>query len=263
MKHEHRFSWLRGRWHRLRHRGRRGATRPQDTIDLSTEAKPGPLVTDLFARVKTIPGWFTYDDCVHFHLLLSMQIYLGVRGDMLEIGSYHGRSTACMAAYLQPDECLVVCDAFAQPTDDAYAHKPTPEQLQRNLLFVNPGLNLAQVDVRVGLSCNLQLGDARFRFIHIDGGHSQQAALADMRLCAAHLAPQGVMVMDDYENAYWPGVSAAVHAFLAENRDFAILADLNRHGAIGRKIYLVRQVSVRGIDLRAGCAGILSTENRL
>lgn len=236
------------RWHdKLKRRLRRArgggavGSRPQDTTNFTAEAKAGPLLTGLFARIKTIPGWFTYDDCVHFHLVLSLQSYGGVRGDMLEIGSYHGRSTACMAAYLQPGERLVVCDAFEQPTADAYHDKPTPARLRHNLLFVNPDLDWTQVDVRVGLSRDLQLGDARFRFIHIDGGHSQEAALADMRLCAAHLAPQGVMVMDDYENRYWPGVTAAVDLFLAERRDFMVLADLNRHGAIGRKIYLVRK----------------------
>ncbi|NOZ50858.1 MAG: class I SAM-dependent methyltransferase [Chloroflexi bacterium] len=262
MKRPHWRPWLRQRLRRLFRRSQHAA-RPQDTINFVAEAKPGPLVTDLFAGVKTIPGWFTYDDCVHFHLVLNMQSFLGVGGDMLEIGSYHGRSTACMAAYLQPEERLVVCDAFTQPTEDAYHDKPSPEHLQRNLLFVNPQLDEAQVEVRVGLSRDLQLGEAQFRFIHIDGGHSQEEALADLHLCAAHLAPQGVMVMDDYENKYWPGVSAAVDVFLAGNRDFVILADLNRHGAIGRKIYLVRKVSVRGIDLTAGCAGILTSENRL
>lgn len=231
-------------WARQLRRRRAGGeigTRPQDTINFLPEAKPGPLATGLFARIKSIPGWFTYDDCVHFHLVLSMQSYLGVKGDMLEIGSYHGRSTACMAAYLQPGERLVVCDAFEQPTDDAYHDKPSPTRLRHNLLLVNPDLDWAQVDVRVGLSSELELGKARFRFIHIDGGHSREVALADMRLCAAHLAPQGVMVMDDYENRYWPGVTAAVDLFLAEYSNFTALADLNRHGAIGRKIYLVRK----------------------
>ncbi len=224
---------------RLRWRVRR-RTRPQDAIDLAPEARPGPLV-DLFTRIRTIPGWFTYDDCVHFHLVLRMQELMDMRGDMLEIGSYHGRSTACMAAYLRPHETLVVCDAFAQPTDDVYPDRPSPEGLQRNLLSMHPQLDWQQVDVRVGLSRDLQLGEAQFRFIHIDGGHSQAEALTDMQLCAAHLAPQGVMVVDDYENAYWPGVTAAVDAFLAAHGDFTILADLNRHGAVGRKIYLVRK----------------------
>ncbi|NOZ72138.1 MAG: class I SAM-dependent methyltransferase [Chloroflexi bacterium] len=231
-------------WARRLRRRRTGGeigTRPQDTTNFHPEAKPGPLATDLFARIKSIPGWFTYDDCVHFHLVLSMQSYLGIKGDLLEIGSYHGRSTACMAAYLQPGERLVVCDAFEQPTDDAYHDKPSPARLRHNLLLVNPELDWAQVDVRVGLSSELELGAALFRFIHIDGGHSPEVALADMRLCAAHLAPQGVMVMDDYENRYWPGVTAAVDLFLAEYSDFTVLADLNRHGAIGRKIYLVRK----------------------
>ncbi len=216
------------------------AARPQDALPLVAEAQPGPLIP-LFSRLRTIPGWFTYDDCVHFHLLLSMQQMMGVSGDMLEIGSYHGRSTACMAAYLQAGEKLVVCDAFEQDTDDTYADKPSPARLRRNLLAVHPALDWEQIDVRACLSRDLQLDDAQFRFIHIDGGHSKEEALADLTLCAAHLAPHGVLVMDDYHNRYWPGVTAAVDAFLAGHPQWFVLADLNRHGAIGRKIYLSRR----------------------
>jgi hypothetical protein len=52
--------------------------------------EPGLVITELFRKVQDIPGWFNVDDCGHFCLVLSFQFVMGVKGDLLEIGSYHG-----------------------------------------------------------------------------------------------------------------------------------------------------------------------------
>ena len=41
----------------------------------------GSLVAKGFDHVKDIPGWFTLDDCEHFHLVMEMQSMNGVTGD--------------------------------------------------------------------------------------------------------------------------------------------------------------------------------------
>ena len=48
------------------------------------------------------------------------------------------------------------------------------------------------------------------------------------------------MVMDDYYNQQWPGVTQGTDEFLADNDEFHVLADLNRHGALGRKLYIIK-----------------------
>ena len=171
-----------------------------------------------------------------------MQNVWGLRGDLFEIGCFHGRSTCLMARYLKAGERLVVCDAFDQPTDDLYTTRPTPELLWSNLLSVNPNLDRDSVVIHRQYSTDLELaGDERYRFVHIDGGHSKEAALYDLRLCARHLLTHGVLVVDDYEHRGFPGVTAAVDEFVSENEQFVVVADLNRIGAIGRKIYLCRK----------------------
>jgi predicted O-methyltransferase YrrM len=202
----------------------------------------GPLISGMFDRVSNIPGWFNVDDCMHFHLVLQMQTALGIAGDLFEIGSYHGRSTAIMALHLTPRERIVVCDAFQAPSEDHYAQPPSPENLLANLSRVNPDLDRSQVVIHSCLSTDLSLPtEERFRFIHVDGGHSAEVAYSDMKLSAGHLMPKGVLVLDDYHNPQWPNVTAGVDRFLAETRDFDILGDLNRHGALGRKLYLIKR----------------------
>jgi predicted O-methyltransferase YrrM len=225
--------WLKGRGHSGH---LRESTRFRDL------GIAGPVV-EVFEKLKPIPGWFNVDDCAHFSLLLAQQSMFGLRGDLLEIGSYHGRSTALLAARLQEGERVVVCDAFESETEDSYAERPSPETLMRNLRRVTPSLEAARVEIHECFSNDLELApDRQFRFIHIDGGHSREQALFDLELCSRHLLPGGTIVMDDYEHPNWPGVTEATDAFLAQRREFAVLADLNRHGALGRKIYLNRML---------------------
>jgi predicted O-methyltransferase YrrM len=199
------------------------------------------LLQEKFEPLVDVPGWFNVDDCGHFHLILSMQSNLGLRGDVLEIGSYHGRSTAVMAACLQPGERIVVCDAFEAETDDPYSDRPSPEKLLANIAKVNPGLDTSRIVIHKCYSNDLKLGaEERFRFVHVDGGHALEQALFDLNLCKPHVVPQGIIALDDNAHPGYPGVEEAARRFLQENSDIRVLADLNRHGAMGRKLYLIK-----------------------
>nr|WP_258539260.1 class I SAM-dependent methyltransferase [Dissulfurirhabdus thermomarina] len=160
---------------------------------------------------------------------------------MLEIGSYHGRSTALMAKCLQPDEKIVICDAFEIDTDDKYSDKPSPERLVSNIKRLNPNVENERIIIHKCLSNKLKLGREIFRFAHIDGGHSMDQVYFDLNLCSKHIIENGIIAVDDYYNSQWPGVTKGTNHFLSENREFSVLADLNRHGALGRKLYLIKQ----------------------
>ena len=214
---------------------------PRNRTSFGEGARPSRLITDVFERIRVLPGWFNVDDCAHFHLILSLQASTGMVGDLLEIGSYHGRSTCMLAYSLRPGERLVVCDVFDQPTEEPYRDRPTEGGLITNLLSVAPSLNPAQVRIVRGYSRDLTFETSQaFRFAHIDGGHAYDTVAGDLGLVAAHVMPHGVIAVDDYENRMFPAVTRAVDDFLGVRSDYSVLADLNRHGAIGRKMYLVR-----------------------
>jgi hypothetical protein len=65
-------------------------------------------------------------------------------------------------------------------------------------------------------------------------------ALQDLRLAAFHLAPGGIIAVDDYQHPDWQDVTTAVDTFIAES-DFDVIADVNRWAEAGRKIYLGRR----------------------
>jgi cephalosporin hydroxylase len=186
-------------------------------------------VREVWSRARLLPGWFTVDDCAHFALVLNLQSALGVRGDLVEIGVYHGRSALVLAHHAARDERVILCDTF-EACGGAYPDQATPERVRSAL-----GPN---VDLRVCSSSALRF-ERPIRFAHIDGDHTYAGALADLRLCAPSLLPGGVLVVDDYHHKDFPEVTPAVDAFLRESPRLRVMADVNRHGAVGRKIYLV------------------------
>jgi predicted O-methyltransferase YrrM len=221
-------------------RAYRAARGHWDRHDLlfAANATPSPLA-ELYRATRSIPGYFTYDDAVAFTLVLSTQTAAGVKGDVLEIGSYHGLSTVFIARCIQDAERLVVCDSFEAPTEgDDSAAPPSPESVRAVVERFAGTLPGDQLDVRAGRSDTLNLEDLSLRFAHVDGGHSHDVALHDLRLVSRHLAPGGVIVVDDYGHAAWPGVTTAADQFLIENSGFVVMADVNRWSESGRKLYL-------------------------
>ncbi|WP_313953493.1 class I SAM-dependent methyltransferase [Accumulibacter sp.] len=203
------------------------------------QPKPGPLITELAPRLAAIPGWFNLDDLAHFTLVLGTQAAAGLSGDILEIGCYHGRSAAVLALHLQQGEQLFLVDAFDLPLDEAYGDTPSPQGVWDNLQSVVPGLSRQRVHIQRAYSGDLRLpAECRLRLAHVDGGHDAATARADLELCLRHLLPGGVLVVDDYAHPQHPGVTEAVESLLHEHAGLRVLADLNRSGALGRKLYL-------------------------
>jgi SAM-dependent methyltransferase len=202
---------------------------------------PGPLIRELAPRLAQIPGWFNLDDLAHFTLVLKTQSAAGTRGDLLEIGCFHGRSAAVLAINLQEGEHLLLADAFDLPLDEPYGDTPTVQGVRRNLERAVPDLQPGQVTIERCYSRDLRLPTTlRVRFAHVDGAHDAATVQHDLALCAAALLPGGIIAVDDHAHPEHPGVSEGIAAFLAARQDFTVLADLNRGGALGRKLYLVR-----------------------
>jgi predicted O-methyltransferase YrrM len=211
-----------------------------DETTFSDRARLCALVTDVFHPIRDIRGYLTYDDCTHFALVMQLQTALGLRGDMLEIGTYFGRSTAVIAHYLDTGEQLVACDPFEAEVVYGYESPPTRDAVEQNVSRLSSAARDGRLEIFEGFSRDLDLTNRSFRFVHIDGSHRFEDALADMTLAAGHLIPGGVLVVDDYEHPDFPDVARAVIAFRASHPEFLELADLNRHAEPGRKLYLLR-----------------------
>ena len=196
----------------------------------------------VFDACKDIPGYMGRDDALHFALVLGLQRESGLAGDVLEIGTWFGKSAAFIANFVRPGEKLILCDAFQIETKDRYSERPTVKALKANLRRGAPAFDHAGLELHACLSTGLRLAPGvRLRFAHVDGGHAREEALHDLRLIADFVVPGGVVVVDDYRHPQWPGVTLAVEDFLLEDRRFGEAAALNRWEAKGQKTYLVRR----------------------
>lgn len=194
--------------------------------------------------LKLVPGWFNIDDFSHFHLILNYQNFYKISGDILEIGSYHGKSTAVLSLYLREGELLHVCDAFKNDTTDAYSNKPSMSDVTNTISLLNDDDVQSKIRFYNCLSRDLVLDDQLvLKFIHIDGGHNYNEVINDLEISNAHLAIGGIIAIDDYGNRFWPEVQSAVDDYLKRAPELTIFADLNRFRSYGRKLYLIKKSS--------------------
>lgn len=166
--------------------------------------------------LEAIPGWFPEIDRYLFDWLLADQNRRGVDGDLVEIGTYYGKSAIVIGRYLRPQQRLTVIDLYeGSAADDANEDE--------NASYY-PGLSKAAFEANYlqfhaelptvvqGLSSEIleHVEPATVRFHHVDGSHLYEHVRGDVLAAKALVQPDGVVVFDDYRTPHTPGVSAAV-----------------------------------------------------
>jgi hypothetical protein len=180
-----------------------------DTRPVDSEPLPRTL--------DDVPGWFWPIDQQLFAWFLDRQSAAGTRGDLLELGSYLGRSAILIGRHLRPGEAFTVCDLFDSEAPDgenaaemtmSYRQTLTRTAFERNYLAFHSQLpTIVQAPTSV-------LGDGRIasgscRFVHIDASHLYEHVAVDIRTAKAVLGPDGIVVLDDFRSPHTPGVAAA------------------------------------------------------
>lgn len=193
----------------------------------------------LVRLVDTIPGMTDLDkiDAV-IEIMRSVP-----PGDMVEIGSWWGRSAAlflllarryAIGPVLCVDPWRSDCLAQGVPVLDQASARLDPEQafriFQMNLSPLAQGdLNYirassAEAACRYGPGLAVTTDafgttrfDGRIALLHIDGNHSHEQADADARLWTPHVRPGGWIIFDDYVWSFGDGPRRAGDAFLRSN----------------------------------------------
>lgn len=196
----------------------------------------------LYNQVEIIPGYFDYDDAQHFALLLNVQCALGIAGDIMEIGTWKGRSAAFLSFFVNNNERLILNDVFSSPATDKYPEYPSVEMVQRAILAMNPDIAEQILFIEGNSRSTTIPASARIRFAHIDGGHSFDECYQDLVRVTPHVVEGGVIAVDDYDHPDWPEVKPAADRWTSEHPEFKVIGDLNRNVAVGRKLYLIRSI---------------------
>lgn len=118
---------------------------------------------------------------------------------VLEIGSYCGLSTVCMARTAQHVTAVDYFDGRATPSP-----RDTFAEFSRNMHRY--GVADRVIAVRPGTPLPLEEYDV----VYIDGAHDYDAVNADLALALSVLANDGLIAFHDYHHPSHPGVSEAV-----------------------------------------------------
>ncbi|WP_045700250.1 class I SAM-dependent methyltransferase [Streptomyces rubellomurinus] len=174
--------------------------------------QPAPLKRD------DIPGWFFGLDRAAFRHLLAAQTAAGLSGDLLELGSYLGRSAVLLGDHLAPGERLTVCDLFDSEAGDSenaaememsYRRTLTRSAFEANYLAFHSELP-AIVQAPTSVLADGRIPAGSCRFVHVDASHLYEHVAGDIAVARAALVEDGLIALDDYRSEHTPGVSAAV-----------------------------------------------------
>jgi SAM-dependent methyltransferase len=173
-----------------------------------TSAHPGEL--------EDVRGWFPPLDQVLFTWFLDRQETKGVRGDLLELGAYLGKSAILLGRHLGDGERFTVCDLFGSEAPDvanraetakSYASL-TRQAFERNYLSFHDTLPTVIEAPSSVISTEVEPGTCRF--VHIDASHLYEHVRDDIGAAREILRPDGIVVLDDFRSEHTPGVSVAV-----------------------------------------------------
>ena len=169
-------------------------------------------------RLHDVPGFLTPLDAALIVELGRAQADIGVEGDILEIGTWHGRSTILLGCLVREGETLHACDLFhhTPPTEAgkkelAASSKKMATRRDFSSRFHSFHGWVPEIhEVPSSALSPEALGRARFRFIHIDGSHTYETVTGDISLARELAAPGAIVVFDDYANVGYVGVAAAL-----------------------------------------------------
>ena len=158
---------------------------------------------------KNVDGWFNLQSAGVWDSLLGFQERSGIEGDFLEIGVWHGKSALMSTMHSRENERCIFVDISVREE----ARKNIGNAKADNTFFIQgKSGNIVRSKILY------EKGSENFRWIHIDGAHTRQQVVGDLRLAEMLLSDLGVITLDDFMSNYYPQVTAGVFDFLSNNQ---------------------------------------------
>lgn len=163
-----------------------------------------------------IPGWFPITDQTLFDWFLGDPVCAGRPGDLVELGSYLGKSAVVIGRHWRDGESFTVCDLFGGPApsesnqrelDESYSSL-TRAEFERNFLAFHERLPEIVQAPSADILHHVRPGSCRF--VHVDASHLYRHVRDDIAAARTLLREDGLVVLDDFRAEHTPGVAAAV-----------------------------------------------------
>jgi len=183
---------------------------------------------------KNIEGWYSQIALELISELNTIQISREIAGSLGEIGIHHGRSFVLLSLLSQSNEICIGIDLFEEQDDNiensgcgdkhiVLSNLELYECATNRIKFISKNsLNLISEEL-------LDISKQKFRLFSLDGGHSTEIVQNDLQLAESVLQDGGIIIVDDYFDEKWPGVSEGTlrHLILSGSKliPFAIFDD--------------------------------------
>lgn len=171
--------------------------------------------------INKVEGWVVKDVLWLIDIASDIHQKYNIFGGALEIGVHHGRFFIALENLCRPDERAVAIDLFDMQNlnIDKSGHGNYSKFMENCELFC---LAPNRVDTVKADSLMINASDVsdlfkkygKFRFISIDGGHTPVHVQSDLRIAEQLIVNGGIVLVDDFFNCSWPGVTEGVLQYL-------------------------------------------------
>lgn len=188
-------------------------------------------IEELKGIAETIPGMIRTYSGGFLYSLCYMQ---SEKGDVIEIGSWQGRSTAFLgwAVKNSGNGRLYAIDHFQGNIgkEQYYVRKKEDlSDLRQGFEFNINELGLSNIVNLLPMSnikAAQKLGNPEIRFLFIDGDHTKEGVEKDIELFFPFLVDGAIVIFDDFSRAF-PGAIQALDALLMENQHSRVMTYAN------------------------------------
>lgn len=160
-------------------------------------------------KLNMIEGWLHIVSSFIIPILNNAQKNKQIYGDIIEIGTWQGKSLILFQHLLEHSELIHGYDLNIQ------------DKLKENIhtFCIKNGENILLSKVN---SLMLNLEDIKrehknIRFFHVDGSHTYKQALNDIYLATQSTNKNGIVIIDDFFSPTVPGVTQALFYLLEYN----------------------------------------------
>jgi len=167
-------------------------------------------IYELLSIVESIEGWLSNNEQWALLHLASMVDHLP--GEIVEIGSYKGKSTIALALgsslLSKQKRPIYAIDPFIVPPFEFFDNNIKKHNLQKFIIPIKKHSTEAYDDCPESIAA-----------IFIDGDHKYSSVKHDIIHYAPKVLKGGLLVFHDYCSRYWPDVIRAVDE-LCGNKNF-------------------------------------------
>lgn len=168
-------------------------------------------------------------------ILFLLCYFQNLSGDVLEIGSFKGKSTSFIfnAVSASNNGKLFVIDHFEGVPGKEKLYGSFKNDFENNMLKIGAK---EKIKILNGASRKMlkKIKSNSLRFIYIDGDHSYNGIRNDLITSLEKIKKGGLIILDDYFNGF-PELVRSVNEIIKENKNFQLLTF--SHNLIIKKNY--------------------------